>query len=251
VQFGSDGIVTLSRVLYCGFNQDVKRFRRTRLRTAVSLAIDRQALTQTVYGDLARPATGILPPTIPGYQEDACADPCSADVERAATLLEGLPPASRAFTLDFRDSPIGARLAVTLADQLGRAGLTVTPNAHQEEDFVDLFRRGEHQFYCLVWVADFPRPQAFLEPLLLSTSPDNRTGFIDDELDRLLNRARQEADPTIGEDLYRRAERRAMNLMPLVPLAWFRSRLAVKPYVGGFTVDPLGTFDASRLTIQA
>jgi oligopeptide transport system substrate-binding protein len=251
VQFGSQGIATLSRVLYCGFNQDLKRFRRTRLRTAVSLAIDRQALTQAVYGDIAHPAMGILPPTIPGYQDDACADACSADIERATTLLEGLPPAARTFTLDFRDSPIGARLAVTLADQLSRAGLTVTPNAHQVEDFVDLFRRGEHEFYCLVWVGDYPRPQAFLEPLLLSTSPDNRTGFVDEQLDGLLNRARQEADPTLGEDLYRRAERRAMNLMPLVPLAWFRSRLAVKPYVGGFAVDPLGNFDASRLTIRA
>ena len=249
-EFGSRGIVTLGRVLYCGFNQAVKRFRRAELRTAVSLAIDREALTRGVYGDLADPATGVVPPTLPGYQDDACADLCNADFQRAAALIAGLPEGSRRFDLDFRDSPIGARLAETLARRLGEAGFTVTPNAHNEEDFVQLFQRREHEFYCLVWVADFPRPQAFLEPLLLSTSPDNRTGFADQRLDRLLNRARGEDDPAIREDLYRRAELRALTLMPIVPLAWFRSRLAVQPYVQGFALDPSGTFDASSLSIR-
>jgi ABC-type oligopeptide transport system substrate-binding subunit len=113
-----------------------------------------------------------------------------------------------------------------------------------------LFQRREHEFYCLVWVADFPRPQAFLEPLLLSTSLDNRSGFTDAKVDRLLNRARGEEDPSRRDDLYRRAERRALELMPLVPLAWFHSRLAVKPYVQGFALDSSGTFDASTLSIQ-
>jgi oligopeptide transport system substrate-binding protein len=249
-EFGARGIVTLGRVLYCGFNQSIKRLRNVELRRAVSLAIDRDALTQGVYGGVAEPATSIVPPTIPGSQDDACAGTCFTDLDRAVAMAEKLPAGSRSFDLDFRDSPIGARLAVTLAERLGLAGFRVTPNAHEEDEFVRLFQRGEHEFYCLVWVADFPRPQSFLEPLLLSTSPDNRTGFADGKLDRLLNRARGEEDPELREDLYRQAERRALELMPLVPLAWFRSRLAVKPYVQGFALDPSGTFDASSLSIQ-
>lgn len=249
-EFGTRGVVTLGRVLYCGFNQAIKRLRNVRLRTAVSLAIDRDALTRGVYGGVAVPATGIVPPTIPGSQDDACAGACFTDLDRAAAMVEKLPMGSRTFDLDFRDSPIGARLAVSISERLGLAGFRVTPNAYEEDEFVRLFQRREHEFYCLVWVADFPRPQAFLEPLLLSTSPDNRTGFADVRLDRLLNRARAEDDPAIAEDLYRRAERRALELMPLVPLAWFRSRLAVKPYVQGFALDPTGTFDASTLSIQ-
>ena len=249
-EFGTRGILTLGRVLYCGFNQSIRRLRNVRLRTAVSLAIDRDALTRGVYGDVAEPATGIVPSTIPGSQDDACAGACAADLDRAVAMAEELPMGSRTFDLDFRDSPIGARLAVMLAERLGLAGFRVTPNAHEEDAFVRLFQRREHEFYCLVWVADFPRPQAFLEPLLLSTSPDNRTGFADRGLDRLLNRARGEGDPIAREDLYRRAERRALELMPIVPLAWFRSRLAVKPYVEGFALDPSGSFDASSLSIQ-
>jgi oligopeptide transport system substrate-binding protein len=249
-EFGTRGIATLGRVLYCGFNQAIERLRNVRLRTAVSLAIDRDALTRGVYGSVAEPSTSIVPPTIPGSQDDACAGSCFTDLDRAVTMVERLPKRSRSFDLDFRDSPIGARLAVTIAERLGLAGFRVTPNEHEEDDFVRLFQRREHEFYCLVWVADFPRPQAFLEPLLLSTSPDNRSGFADPQLDRLLNRARSEEDPTLREDVYRQAERRALELMPLVPLAWFHSRLAVKPYVQGFAIDTSGTFDASNLSIQ-
>lgn len=249
-EFGSRGIVTLGRVLYCGFNQAVKRLRNTELRTAVSLAIDREALTRGVYGDVADPATGIVPPTHQGYEDGACADACTTDLDRAAATVAELPVDARTFKLDFRDSPIGARLGVAIAERLGLAGLRVTPNAHEQDEFVRLFQRKEHEFYCLVWVADFPRAQAFLEPLLLSTSPDNRTGFRDVRLDRLLNRARAAADPSFAEDLYQRAERRALEFMPLVPLAWFRSRIAVQPYVQGFAVDSSGMFDASTLSIQ-
>jgi oligopeptide transport system substrate-binding protein len=249
-EFGSQGIVTLGRVLYCGFNQAIKRLRNVDLRTAVSLAIDREALTRGVYGEVAEPATGIVPPTIPGHQEDACAGACATDLDRAVAMVAELPLGSRSFDLDFRDSPTGARLTTAIAERLGLAGFRVTPKAHQEDAFVQLFQRREHEFYCLVWVADYPRSQAFLEPLLHSTSPDNRSGFTDARLDRLLNRARATDDPTAAEDLYRRAERRALKLLPLVPLAWFRSRLAVKPYVQGFALDPTGTFDASSLSIQ-
>jgi peptide/nickel transport system substrate-binding protein/oligopeptide transport system substrate-binding protein len=249
-EFGTRGVVTLGRVLYCGFNQAIRHLRNPRLRVAVSLAIDREALTRGVYGAVAEPSTGIVPPTIPGSQDDACAGACFTDLDRAGSIVEKLPEGSRSFDLDFRDSSIGARLAVAVAERLALAGLRVTPNAYEEDAFVRLFQRREHEFYCLVWVADFPRPQAFLEPLLLSTSPDNRTGFVDARLDRLLDRARGEEDPARREDLYRQAERRALELMPLVPLAWFHSRLAVKPYVQGFALDPSGTFDASSLSIQ-
>jgi hypothetical protein len=39
--------------------------------------------------------------------------------------------------------------------------------------------------------------------------------------------------------------------MHLLPLVWFRSHLAVQPYVEGLAVDALGLFDASALRIAS
>jgi ABC-type transport system substrate-binding protein len=216
----------------------------------VALAIDRKALVDRVYGPVAEPADGVVPPTIPGYARGACGALCRRDPAEASALVAGLPRRSRSFPLDYASSPVGDRLARELAAQLDAVGLNVRPRSHPEQEYRDLLERDGQQFFCLVSVADYPRQQALLEPLLLSTAPDNHTGVEDGRLDRLLERARAAGDDRARERLYLAAERRALSLAPLVPLAWFRSRLAAGPAVEGLVVNPLGGFDAAALSVE-
>jgi oligopeptide transport system substrate-binding protein len=249
-QFGGQGIVTLARLVHCGFNLKDPRFRDERLRQAVALAIDRDRLVERVYGPVAVPAGGIVPPTIPGHARDACGSLCRADAARAAALVDSLPRRSRSFGLDYAASPVGDRLARELAAQLAEVGLDVRPRAHQEEQYRELLQRDAQRLFCLVSVADYPRQGALLEPLLLSGSPDNHTGVQDARLDRLLERARAARRAADRERLYVEAERRGLSAAPLIPLAWFRSRLAAAPSVDGLAVSPLGGFDAAALSIR-
>jgi oligopeptide transport system substrate-binding protein len=247
-QFGGKGIVTLARLVHCGFNLKDPRFRNQRLREAVALAIDRDRLVERVYGPVAAPADGIVPPTLPGYARDTC-PLCRADPAQAAALVDRLPRRSRSFGLDYAASPVGDRLARELAAQLAEVGLDVRPRAHQENQYRQLLERDAQRLFCLVSVADYPRQQALLEPLLLSSSPDNHTGLNDARLDRLLERARAARRAEERERLYVEAERRGLSVAPLIPLAWFRSRLAAGPAVDGLAVNPLGGFDAAALSV--
>jgi oligopeptide transport system substrate-binding protein len=247
--FGTDGIAPLARLLYCGFNQADERFRDRRLRLAASLAIDREALASRVYGDLAVPAAGFVPPPVPGARADACGDRCAVDVERAASLVQEVPRSSRSFALDYTRSPVGDSLARLLESQLEEAGFEVDPRPHGEAEYTQLLATDRQEFFCLVWSADYPRQQALLEPLFLSGSQDNHAGVDDPALTDLLKRARAQRAPKERRRLYVRAEDLALADMQLVPLVWFRSHLAVQPYVEGFAVDALGLFDASALRI--
>ena len=249
-RFGERGIVTLGRLLYCGLNQLEPRLRSRRLGIAISLAADRAAVATRVYGDLAVPATGIVPPTIPGAQAGACGTRCTADRQRAADLVADLPERSRSFAMDYAASETGDALAELLVTQLEAVGLDVEARSHTERRYATLLQREREQFFCLVWVADAPRQQALLEPLLRSGSPDNHAGFEDETVDRTLDRARAEASAERRRELYARAERLALERMPLIPLVWLRSDLAVQPAVEGFALDPLGLFDASRLQVR-
>ena len=248
--FGSAGIVPLARVLYCGFNQADDRFQDEGLGLAVSLAVDRDSLASGVYAGLGLPATGFVPPSIPGAPLDACGGRCLGDLDRARELVDRLPRESKTFALDYTSSPVGDALANNLADQLTEAGFRVTPRPHGEGEYIELLLEGRQQFFCLVWTADYPRQQALLEPLLLPGSSDNHAGIDDQPLTDLLVKAREEGSPTKRQRLYGEAEVRALARMYLVPLVWFRSHLAVQPYVEGFAVDPLGMFDASALRIE-
>lgn len=250
-RFGSEGIVTLARLLYCGLNQLDPDLRFRRLGVALSVAVDRSEIASRVYGDLAEPATGIVPPTIPGAEPDTCGNRCARDPDRAAELVDELPQRSRSFALDYTASSVGDTLAEMLATDLEEVGLTVRLRKHEPEAYQALLEREREELFCLVWAADYPRQQAMLEPLLLSGAPENVAGVSDPALDRLLERARAEPSPPARAELYVRAERMALAQMPLVPLVWFRSHLAVQPQVEGFTVDPLGLFDAARLRLRA
>ncbi|MGH2739386.1 MAG: ABC transporter substrate-binding protein [Actinomycetota bacterium] len=246
--FGRRGMVTLSHLLYCGFNRRQARLADARLSRAVSLAIDRERLVAGVYGPLATPATGIVPPGIPGARGDACGRDCEHAIERASELVETLPRGSRSFHLDYAASPVGDEIALEIRRQLAEVGLRVRPRAHASRRFSELFRRKKHEFFCLTWVAEYPRQQALLEPLLLGESADNRTGVDRPGLNQLLAAAREETDAARREERYAEIEERAMHAMPVSPLAWFRSRLVVRPSLQDFTLTPLGWFDVAALS---
>ncbi len=249
-RFGSQGVVTLARVLYCGFNEEDQRFRSAELRTAVSLGIDRQEIVESVYARVPEAASGIVPSSIPGYSDTACGDRCEHDPARAQALVRNVPKKERTFSLDYAASIAGDRLASGLVAQLERVGLHVTPRPHLAPEFEDLLQEGAHEMFCLVSVADYPRQQAFLEPLLASGSVDNRGSIDDPVLDSTLEQARSATDAGERERLYVEAERRALTTMHVIPLIWFRSHLAVQPHVEGFAVDPLGRYQTAELSIS-
>jgi oligopeptide transport system substrate-binding protein len=248
-RFGPQGVIPVARLLYCAFNEQDTRFEDPRLRTAVSLGVDRQALVDSVFARLPQAATSIVPPTIPGHAADACGDRCEHDAERARALTQGMPKRSRSFALDYAASPAGDRLAAAMVAQLAEVGLRVIPRPHVASEYENVLEEGTHEMFCLVWVADYPRQQAFLEPLLASGSVDNRAGVEDAELDAILEEARVTLDATARQRLYAEAESRALASMHVIPLIWFRAHLAVQPHVGGFFLDPLGRYDAARLTL--
>lgn len=246
-RYGDHGIIELARLLYCGFNEEESRFADPALRRAVSLAVGRDVVAADVYAGAPVPATGIVPSSLPGYQPDRCVGRCVRDLEAARSLAEGVPRAARTFALDYPASPLADQLARTLVAQLGEAGLTVSSRPRNPIGFQEVLRDGEHEMFCLVWTADYPRPQALLEPLLESGSADNHANVSDRDVDTLLERGRSEANPAVREDIYAEAERLALERMHVIPVVWFRSHLAVRPGIEGFVVDALGRYDAATL----
>jgi oligopeptide transport system substrate-binding protein len=248
-RFGSHGVVVLARLLYCGLNQSDPRFQDRRLRQAVSLALDRDLIAAEVYGQLGAPAGAIIPPTIPGHRADVCADRCVPDLARADRLAAEVPRRDRTIDLDYLSGVAGDRLAALVTEQLAAVGIEVTARPHDQPGLETLLREGEQEMVCLVWVADYPHQQAFLEPLLEAGSADNHVRVDDPDLNAVLERARTAPDPGIRSEAYVEAERLALEQMYVIPVAWFRSNMAVQPGVGGFVLDAMGRYDAATLQV--
>jgi peptide/nickel transport system substrate-binding protein/oligopeptide transport system substrate-binding protein len=248
-RYGDAGIVVLARLLYCGFNLKLKPFQDVRLRRAVSMSLDRTAIAAAVYGEVAVAASGIVPPTVPGFDPTVCGAHCAQDAEEAARLVSELPAERRAFELQLIESEVGEQLSETLSAQLEAVGFDVTPRLLDEEAYGEVLQQDRQRAFCLVWDADTATQQGMLEPLLFGESPDNHSNVRTPRLDVPLSVGRKTFEEGGRRASYLEAERQALEMLPIVPLVWFRSHLAVQPYVRGFRLDALGMFEVSALEL--
>ncbi len=246
-----DGI-TATTELY-GFAVDVEPFDDPRVRRAVSLAIDRQALADEVLGGTRAPADAIVPPSLPGSQPNAC-EHCRHDPAAAREQLARSGASLGALTLTHSESPTNAAVAERIAlDVAAALDIEVDVEPLELQRFVRTVRRGEAAVFRLGWEAETPDPGAYLEPLFGSESIgiDNYTGYANERVDELLDQARVATVPATANARWRRAERQILDDAAAVPLLWDRLQRVVAPEVQGLTYSPLGRADLSEVWVEA
>jgi peptide/nickel transport system substrate-binding protein len=107
--------------------------------------------------------------------------------------------------------------------------------------------------FMLGWVADLADPDAFLRALFQSDVISNLFAFEDAQADTLLDGGAREMHPVRRVHLYREAERRILQLAPLVPLYHSSGLLATSRRVHGFDPGPMGlsAIDLRRVWLEA
>lgn len=222
-------------LFYLGLNVGMEPFDNRDVRRAFAQAIDKDKLVNVTMKSTVQRADGILPPGLPGH------DPSFAgltfDLEAARRSLaesaygsgEALPP------LTITGGP-GEMFAEIFYHNLGAE---IEVEVVREGFFQGLTARAYQMFFS-GWVADYPDPENFLDVFLHSQSVGNHTGYANHEVDRLLESARVEPDETRRMNLYRQAERIAIDDAALIPLYFDVDYSLVKPRVRGLEFTPLG-----------
>ena len=82
--------------------------------------------------------------------------------------------------------------------------------------------------------ANYPDPQDFFD-VLLSTSPDNLTGWSNPDYDRLVTQAGSTVDPVARQKLYDQAQSLVVEQAPVAFLAQPLRNYFLKPWVQGIT----------------
>jgi oligopeptide transport system substrate-binding protein len=257
-----DGIT--STVYLYGFDTTRPPFDDPRVRRAISLAIDRDALAEDVMQGTRVAATAIVPPSIPGSQAGACEhcrhDPDAALEEFDAARADLAEPeegqdaiALESLQLTHNRGRTHTAIAEAMASDLEDAlGIEVVLRAQDLQPFVQGVRRGEASLFRLGWETGEPDPGAYLYPLFHSSQVglDNLTRYSDPEVDELLDEARAAPRDRAARLAYAEAERRILDAAPVVPLLWYRHTKAVSPEVRDLRWSPLGRVDLSRVWFE-
>jgi oligopeptide transport system substrate-binding protein len=167
------------------------------LRRAVSLAINRQAICDTVYEGIRSPADGIIPPGLPGYEPNMwqynhySVEEARAELEAAGYPNgEGLPTLKLTFNTGAGHDDL---MQLVKAD-LDAVGIPTEFDTSDGPTYWSKVDADEYQIGRSGWIADYPTMDDFLYVLFYSTSPINFTNYNNPAVDQALDEARQIAD---------------------------------------------------------
>lgn len=209
------------------------------LRRALSLAIDRDLLTERVLGSGELPAERLIPPGMPGWPGRYEAQDVDMEARRAQAreLYRSAGYSTREpLTVELRvNTSLAHRRMSAAVAAMWREHLGVRTRQVSEEWKVFVANRRHGRLTQIVrggWIADWRDPANFLQ-LFVSDSPLNYSFFSDPTFDELM----QEAALDIGPDRQARlleAEQRVLDAQVIIPLYYYVSRHLVKPEVRGF-----------------
>jgi oligopeptide transport system substrate-binding protein len=227
-------------IWYIGFNVEKPPFDDVKVRQAFAHAIDKDKLISVVLKDAVLEADGILPPGMPGYNENL--QGLDFDPELAKQLLSESKYADDLPPLEIASSGRGASVGPVSEAILGmwKENLGVEVGIRQTESatfFQDL-RDGDFQMFEVGWVADYMDPENFLKVKLYGESKDNDSKYRNPEVDSLLEQADREQDPTQRLALYQQAEQIIVNEVPWIPLFHDEYSVLIKPYVKDYVLPP-------------
>ena len=185
------------------------------------------------------------------------------DLRRARALVRATRTRGATVRFPVRpDDQIATAAAPILATALRAIGyrprIEVIPNA---PDFFRRIASVRHAWNLSDgdWVADYPSPAQFLSFVTCSNyHPEdparttNSGGYCDARLDRLVARADtlQLTDPAAAQSIWARADRRAVDQAPWIPLESDSSVEFLSRRTGHFTLDPTSQPQIDQLWVR-
>jgi oligopeptide transport system substrate-binding protein len=226
-------------LFYLAFNTHARPFDDIKVRQAFSLVVDRPRIARAMFENKVKPATGILPPGLPGYTGQP--GPLSYDIGRARDLIAQSSYRSPAnlphITLYSTGDPLAGVLQATFKEAFG---IDLEVRDYDFREFQSGLNQKQFQMYLYGWTADYPDPENFLRSLLGNSSPFNESGYNSSAFEDLMKQGDEQTDSAKRLALYAQAEQVALGDAPLLPIYHEISYTLVKPYVKGLDITPAG-----------
>ncbi|MGI9316504.1 MAG: peptide ABC transporter substrate-binding protein [bacterium] len=200
-----------------------------RVRLALSLAVDRQAIIDSVTKGGQIPAYSFTPPNTKGYFPPK--NEIFYSLERARALLaeSGFPAGEGFPQLELlSNTSDGHRRIAEAIQQLWKQGLGIDVQLANTDWKVYLSRTNQldYDISRAGWIGDYPDPNTFLD-MMLSDGGNNRTGWQHQEYDKLIRRAASLASQAQRYEAFEQAETILDQEAPLLPIYTY-TRVALK-----------------------
>jgi oligopeptide transport system substrate-binding protein len=230
-------------IFYIAFNTAVPPFDDVHVRRAMAMAIDRNKIAEVTFNNMIVPATGILPPQLPGFTPGDKTFPFDPAAAREELALSSYAQAGEFPPITMTEVGGGANAGIDtqafVEQWRTELGLEVEIRQTDFGTFLSDQDEGRLQMFNGGWIMDYPDPEDILDLKFHSSSQLNDIGYKNDTVDDFLERARVELDSENRLDLYRQAEEAIIQDVAWLPLYFSRSHIVVADRVNGWFDPPM------------
>ena len=237
---------------YISLNDQEEPFTDVRVRKALSLAIDRDYVANTIMQGIYTPATALVGPGIVdenGYFMDNAnggepyiSDDYAANLEEAKSLLAeaGYPDGEGFPTITYSANDAGYHIPVAeyLQQAWGELGITMNIDKVEWSSFIPMRRAGDYDVSRNGWSMDYNDPSNMLE--LFTTNNGNNDGkYANPDFDKVIEESRVADKATHFEKLHE-AEDMLMADAACIPVAYYNDFWLQSPSLKGTWHSPYG-----------
>lgn len=245
----------LQGTYYLSLNDSLKQFSDPRVREALSLAIDRKYMTETLTNGTYSPASNFIGPGITDwdgkdFKDNANGgkpyinvDDHAGNLAKAKQLLAdaGYPEGKGfpAITYSVNDAGYHKVFAQYIQQAWKEIGITAKVDVVEWATFTPLRRAGDYEISRNGWLFDYNDASNMLD-LMFSTNGNNDGKYKSAAYDAEMNKARAEADPKIRSGYLHKAEDIMMADAACIPVAYYNEFYLQSTKITGSWHSPAG-----------
>ncbi|MER5453458.1 ABC transporter substrate-binding protein [Micromonospora sp. NPDC002389] len=219
------------------------------VRKAISMAIDREEITRSIFKDSQQPARSFVSPVVAGYRENTVGAPGEFDPARAKALYQAAGGPSK-ITLSYNGDGGHKDWIDATCNQL-KANLGVDCVGNAEPKFADLLTKVKAKqpvgLFRMGWIMDFPSMENYLGPLYSSNGSSNYYGYRNPEFDELLAEGASAPSEDEAIEKYQAAEDLLAEDLPVVPLRFGQNNFGHSTKVKNVEMDLFDRVDLIQI----
>ncbi|MFC0337018.1 dipeptide transport system substrate-binding protein [Kushneria avicenniae] len=231
---------------YLSFQTEKPPFDNPKVRRALSMAVDRDAIIESVYQGAGQKAKNPIPPTLWGYDENV--EEIPYDPEQAKKLLqeagvENLSTELWAMPVQRPYNPNARRMAEIIQSDWRKVGVNAEIVSYEWGEYLRRASEGEAMTGLFGWTGDNGDPDNFLNTLLSCNAArdgSNYAKWCNPEYDDIIRQAATATDQEERTKLYVQAQEIFRDQMPWLPIAHSIVHEPVRSSVTGYQVQPTG-----------
>ena len=235
---------------YVSLNMNKAPLDDVRVRTAINLAIDREAIVDAIAYGAGQAADCIIAPAVYGYASPGTYE---YDPEKAAALLEEAGYGDGFdITLWVNDNQSRIEACQAIQGMLMEIGINCEIEVMEFGTFIEKTTNGEHDMGYFGWVTstrDADYTYYSLEHSSQQGAAGNRTFIADPEVDALVEAGRTSTDPAVREQAYADLAAKLFEINNNAPIYYSNITAGASAKVEGFVMDPIGYHDLQNVKV--